>query len=135
MRDLNDLYLFAAVVSHEGFSSAARALQIPKSQLSKRVAHLEAELGVRLLVRSTRTVRVTDVGQAFYDECKGVLASVAAAEALVGEHVSEPRGDRAGGVPSCTCAAGSCPRAAGVYRALSRDSRPGAHAESRGQPP
>ena len=92
MQDLNDLYLFAAVVSHEGFSSAARALQIPKSRLSKRVAHLEAELGVRLLVRSTRTVRVTEVGQAFYDECKAVLASVAAAEALVGERLSEPRG-------------------------------------------
>ena len=92
MQDLNDLYLFAAVVSHEGFSSAARALQIPKSRLSKRVAHLEVELGVRLLVRSTRTMRVTDVGQAFYDECKAVLASVAVAEALVGESLSEPRG-------------------------------------------
>ena len=92
MQDLNDLYLFAAVVSHEGFSAAARALQIPKSRLSKRVAHLEAELGIRLLERSTRTVRVTDVGQAFYEECKTVLASVSAAEALVGERLSEPRG-------------------------------------------
>ena len=92
MQDLNDLYLFAAVVSHGGFSAAARALQTPKSRLSKRVSHLEAELGIRLLERSTRMVRLTDAGRAFYDECKTVLASVATAEALVGERLLEPRG-------------------------------------------
>ena len=41
LQDLNDLYFFAAVVEHGGFSSAGRALGIPKSRLSKRIAQLE----------------------------------------------------------------------------------------------
>jgi len=49
VQDLNDLYYFAAVVEHQGFASAARALSVPKSTLSRRVAQLEARLGVRLL--------------------------------------------------------------------------------------
>jgi DNA-binding transcriptional LysR family regulator len=92
MQDLNDLYLFSAVVTHKGFSAAARALSIPKSRLSKRVARLEEELGVRLIERSTRTMRVTDVGQAFFEKCEAVLAGVEAAEAVVAETLSEPRG-------------------------------------------
>lgn len=62
MEDLNDLALFAAVVTHGGFSGAARALGIPKSRLSRRVAELEERVAVRLLQRSTRSVSVTEVG-------------------------------------------------------------------------
>ncbi|MGH7021995.1 MAG: LysR family transcriptional regulator, partial [Caulobacteraceae bacterium] len=51
MRDLNDLSLFAAVVSNGGFSAAARALDTPKSRVSRRVANLEQQLGVRLVER------------------------------------------------------------------------------------
>ncbi len=69
MEDLNDLVLFASVVTHGSFSGAARALGIPKSRVSRRVADLEARLGVRLLQRSTRAVHVTDVGSAFYTHC------------------------------------------------------------------
>lgn len=92
MQDLNDIHLFTAVVSHKGFSAAARALRIPKSRLSKRVARLEEQLGVRLLERSTRMMRVTDVGQAFFEKCEAVLSGVEAAEAVVAETLSEPRG-------------------------------------------
>lgn len=92
MRDLNDLYLFAAVVTHKGFSPASRALRIPKSKLSKHVARLEARLGVRLLERSTRKFRVTEIGQAFHQQCEAVLAGVEAAEAIVEQARSEPRG-------------------------------------------
>jgi DNA-binding transcriptional LysR family regulator len=63
MQDLNDLYLFAEVVRHKGFSPAARAIGEPKSKLSKHVARLERRLGARLIERSTRSFRVTDVGQ------------------------------------------------------------------------
>lgn len=92
MQDLNDLYLFTAVVTHNGFSSAARALHMPKSKLSKRVARLEERLGVRLIERSTRKLRVTEIGQAFFEKCEAVLAGVEAAEAVIAEARSEPKG-------------------------------------------
>lgn len=53
--DLNELYYFAKVVEHGGFAPAGRALGIPKSKLSRRVALLEERLGARLLLRSTRS--------------------------------------------------------------------------------
>jgi DNA-binding transcriptional LysR family regulator len=64
MADLNDYIYFAEVVAHGGFAPAGRALRQPKSKLSRRVAGLEARLGVRLIERSTRRFRVTVVAQA-----------------------------------------------------------------------
>lgn len=92
MQDLNDLALFAAVVKHKGFSAAARALNVPKSKLSKHVARLEQQLDVRLLERSTRKLRVTEIGQAFYERCETILSGVEAAEAVVAAAKSEPSG-------------------------------------------
>ncbi|MFB2552226.1 LysR family transcriptional regulator [Ensifer soli] len=92
MQDLNDLALFAAVVRHNGFSAAARALNMPKSRLSKHVARLEEQLDVRLLERSTRKLRVTEIGQAFYERCEGILAGVEDAEALIAAARREPSG-------------------------------------------
>jgi DNA-binding transcriptional LysR family regulator len=60
--DLNDYVYFAEVVAHGGFAAAGRALRQPKSKLSRRVAGLEARLGVRLIERSSRRFRVTDDG-------------------------------------------------------------------------
>lgn len=88
MEDLNDLVLFAAVVTHGSFSAAARALGIPKSRVSRRVADLEQRLGVRLLQRSTRAVHVTDVGSAFYAQCE-VMTQAARAALEVAEHAGE----------------------------------------------
>ena len=88
MEDLNDLVLFASVVTHGSFSSAARALGIPKSRVSRRVADLEARLGVRLLQRSTRAVHVTDVGSAFYAHCE-TMTQAARAALEVAEHAGE----------------------------------------------
>jgi DNA-binding transcriptional LysR family regulator len=62
MADLNSLAIFAKVVEAKGFSEAARRLNIPLSTVSRRVAELEDRLGVRLLERSTRRLRLTDVG-------------------------------------------------------------------------
>jgi DNA-binding transcriptional LysR family regulator len=62
MSDLNSLSLFARVVDLGGFSEAARRLGIPLSTVSRRIAELESDLGVRLLERSTRNARVTDIG-------------------------------------------------------------------------
>jgi DNA-binding transcriptional LysR family regulator len=63
--DLNDYAYFAQVVTHGGFAAAGRVLREPKSKLSRRIAALEARLGARLIERSSRRFRVTDVGQAF----------------------------------------------------------------------
>lgn len=92
LQDLNDLYFFAAVVEHGGFSAAGRALGVPKSRLSKRVAQLEERLGVRLLQRTTRRFVVTEVGERFYAHCRAVLEEAQAAQDAVDELRAEPRG-------------------------------------------
>jgi len=92
LQDLNDLYFFASVVEHGGFSAAGRALGIPKSRLSKRIAQLEDRLGVRLLQRTTRRFVVTEVGERFYTHCRAVLEEARAAQDAVDELRTEPRG-------------------------------------------
>lgn len=92
MQDLNDLYYYSIVVEKGGFAAAGRALDIPKSRLSRRIAQLEERLGVRLLQRSTRRFAVTDAGQRFYRHCQTVIAEAQAAEEAVAEMTTEPRG-------------------------------------------
>lgn len=92
MQDLNDLYYFSIVVEKGGFAAAGRALDIPKSRLSRRIAQLEDRLGVRLLQRSTRRFAVTDAGQRFYGHCQSVIAEAQAAEDAVAQLTTEPRG-------------------------------------------
>lgn len=92
LADLNDLRFFAAVVEHGGFSAAGRALGVPKSRLSKRVALLEERLGVRLLQRTTRRFAVTEVGERFHTHCRAMLEEAQAAQDAVDELSAEPRG-------------------------------------------
>ncbi|WP_024304288.1 LysR substrate-binding domain-containing protein [Pseudogulbenkiania sp. MAI-1] len=92
MRDLNDLLFFAKVVEHNGFNAASRVLGIPKSRLSRRVAGLEEELGVRLLQRTTRKLALTEVGASFYAHCQAMLAEADAAEESISRVTAEARG-------------------------------------------
>jgi len=92
MHDLNDLQFFAAVVARRSFSAAARTLGVPKSRVSRRVALLEERLGVRLLERSTRSVRVTEVGQQVYEHARSVIDEADAVEDVALRMRSEPRG-------------------------------------------
>jgi len=92
MQDLNDLFYFSIVVEKNGFAAAGRALDIPKSRLSRRISQLEERLGVRLLQRSTRRFAITDAGQRFYQHCRTVIAEAQAAEEAVAQLTSEPRG-------------------------------------------
>jgi DNA-binding transcriptional LysR family regulator len=62
MADLNSLVIFAKVVEANSFSEAARRLKMPISTVSRRIAELEDELGIRLLERSTRNLRLTELG-------------------------------------------------------------------------
>jgi DNA-binding transcriptional LysR family regulator len=92
MRDLNDLNFFAAVVANGGFSSAARALGVPKSRISRRVAALEDQLGVRLVERSTRRFKVTDVGRDVYGHARAALSEAEAIDEVVSRIKAEPQG-------------------------------------------
>jgi DNA-binding transcriptional LysR family regulator len=92
VRDLNDLSFFAAVVAHGGFSAAGRATGVPKSRISRRVAALEAQLGVRLVERSTRRFKVTDVGAEVYRHARAALNEAEAIDHVVSRLTAEPQG-------------------------------------------
>ena len=92
MQDLNDFVWFVKVVDYGGFAAAGRALDLPKSRLSRRIAHLEERLGVRLIHRTTRQFTVTEVGQTFYQHCKAMMVEAEAAEEAVAALQAEPRG-------------------------------------------
>ena len=92
MRDLNDLNFFAAVVANGGFSAAARALGAPKSRISRRVAALESQLGLRLIERSTRRFKVTYVGAEVYRHARAALSEAEAIEDVAIRLRAEPQG-------------------------------------------
>ena len=92
MRDLNDLLYFAEVVDRGGFTAAGRALGVPKSRLSRRIAVLEARLGARLLHRTTRKLSLTTLGEQFHRHCVAMREDAEAAEEAVAQAQTEPRG-------------------------------------------
>jgi DNA-binding transcriptional LysR family regulator len=92
MLNLNDLYVFAKVVDHRGFAAASRALGLPKSTLSKRVAELERHLGARLIQRTSRSFAITETGRAFYRHAAAMLIEAEAAEQVVQGRLAEPSG-------------------------------------------
>jgi DNA-binding transcriptional LysR family regulator len=92
MRDLNDMVYFAEVVDRGGFAAAGRALGVPKSKLSRRVAELEARLGVRLLQRTTRKLSLTEAGELFHRHSVAVRDEADAAAEALAQVQSEPRG-------------------------------------------
>ena len=83
---------FVAVVESGGFTAAARKLDVSLSVVSRIVTELEAHLGVRLLTRTTRVVRPTDTGAAYFENCKRILGEIEEADlAAAGTHAA-PRG-------------------------------------------
>lgn len=92
MQDLNDLYYFVKVVDHGGFAPAGRALGVPKSKLSRRIAMLEDRLDTRLINRSTRRFTITELGQEYYRHCVAMLVEAEAAQEVIDRSRAEPRG-------------------------------------------
>lgn len=92
MQDLNDMLYFAEVVDRGSFAAAGRALGVPKSKLSRRIAELEERLGVRLLQRTTRKLSLTEAGERFHRHCVAVRDEAEAAEETVAVSQAEPHG-------------------------------------------
>ena len=92
MLNLNDLLVFVQVVNHGGFAAAGRALGLPKSTLSKRLAELEKTLGARLIQRTSRSFAVTEIGRDFHRHAAAMLIEAEAAEEVVKGRLAEPSG-------------------------------------------
>ncbi|WP_075009332.1 LysR family transcriptional regulator [Stigmatella aurantiaca] len=87
-----DMVLFAAVVREESFTRAARQLGLTKQTLSERIRKLEERLGVRLLERTTRRLRVTGAGATYYERCSAIAAQIDEANREVQQRQAEPTG-------------------------------------------
>jgi DNA-binding transcriptional LysR family regulator len=92
MTDLNALVIFAKVVEAKSFSEAARRLGMPISTVSRRIAELEDQLGVRLLDRSTRSLRLTDLGAEVLDHAMRSVEVNEAVESIVSNQLSNVTG-------------------------------------------
>ncbi len=92
MDRLHLINVFVAVVDAQGFAGAARKLNISPPAVTRAVSELESHLGVRLLTRTTRVVRVTEAGARYVEDCRRILADLAEADESVSGLHGAPRG-------------------------------------------
>ncbi len=92
MELLEEMGVFATVVDKQSFSEAAQTLGISKSSVSRKLATLEEQLGIRLLQRTTRKIGLTDSGRIYYDYCARVIAEAKQANASIRHLQAAPRG-------------------------------------------
>ncbi len=90
--DLNDIQSFVAVAKTGSFTEGAKQLGVPKSYVSRKVLELEARLKVRLLERTTRSVRLTDDGERYFASCERALNEIAEIENVFESGHAEPQG-------------------------------------------
>lgn len=90
--NLDDLPVFLAVVEHAGISTAARVLRAPKSTVSAALTRLETGLGVRLLERSSRNLRLTTEGETFCRQAQMIVEQAREADAVIAGLVATPSG-------------------------------------------
>jgi DNA-binding transcriptional LysR family regulator len=88
----DDYILFATIVDQESMVRAAEHLGMPKATVSRRLTNLEAALGQRLLLRTTRRLTLTEFGQEFLDHCRRVAEEIAATQDFVRSQEERPRG-------------------------------------------
>ena len=92
MDQLHGMRVFVAVADGQGFAAAARHLSLSPPAVTRAVSALEAHLGVQLLRRTTRSVRVTDAGQRYLDDARRILADISAADEAAAGINAAPRG-------------------------------------------
>jgi DNA-binding transcriptional LysR family regulator len=100
MLDLNALQFFAQVAKEQSFTKAAIHLGLPKSSVSRAIRDLEGRLGVRLLVRTTRSVSLTEAGEIYLDRCQKLLEDAEQADLQIGALQASPRGKLRVGAPA-----------------------------------
>ena len=91
--DLNLLQIFTAIAEHKSFTKAATQLKMDKSTVSSKLSQLEAQLGVRLLHRSTRSVSLTEAGEGYFRYCQRIMET-----ALEAQQFTANLGDEAVGL-------------------------------------
>jgi DNA-binding transcriptional LysR family regulator len=96
----NDLLIFAQVIDSGGFTRAARRLGLPKSSMSRRIALLEDRLGERLMIRTTRRLTLTDLGERVLAHARQIQDEVDAVRALAEHRRLEPSGRLRVSMPS-----------------------------------
>jgi len=92
MIDKNAMALYVKVVENNSFSRAAERVGIPVSTVSRKISELEKALGVRLLERSTRRLRMTEIGQDYYERCRRGLEEFETANLMVSDQQAEVSG-------------------------------------------
>jgi DNA-binding transcriptional LysR family regulator len=92
VQDLNNLYFFAKVVDFGSYTAAAKALGLQTSKLSRRIAMLETELGIRLINRTTRRLSLTDAGVTLHRHCVALLDEAQAAKDAMSQILASPQG-------------------------------------------
>ena len=89
---LDDVHAFVAVARCGGFAAAGRQLRVPRSTLSRQIQRLEPVLGVQLMERTTRAVRLTEAGRNYFQRCSPALDSIEAANSSAREAGRQPKG-------------------------------------------
>jgi LysR family transcriptional regulator, regulator for bpeEF and oprC len=91
-RDLNDTLVFVKVVQHGSITAAARALDLPKTTVSRKLRALEDRLGARLLNRTTRSLALTEAGTVYFEHSRKIATELEEAESAVHQLEGDPRG-------------------------------------------
>lgn len=92
MDPASEMELFAQVVEANGFKAAGQRLGLSPSAVSKRISRLEDRLGARLLHRTTRSLALTEVGAAYFENCRRIMDEIAEAEREVADTMAVARG-------------------------------------------
>jgi len=92
MTDYNSTNLFIKVCDYGSFSKTAEQIDTPVSTISRKIRQLEKDLGVRLLERSTRKLRLTEAGSDYYNHCHRAITEIEKANFLMGNHTKEVSG-------------------------------------------
>src|ERR1700731_4223998 len=92
MNQFEEMRIFATAVETRSFTAAADKLGLSKQFVSRRVMALEARLGVRLLVRTTRKLTVTELGRIYFERITKILGEVAETEQVISNQNADPRG-------------------------------------------